>query len=102
MVLALTALAWRGAVVAVVAMLMLILAANVVLPQPATRPGVEPADAWTCPATHAIKGNFTPTAPREVCIYHVQGGQYYVKTKPERCYATDDEARQDGCRRSRR
>jgi hypothetical protein len=102
MVLALTALAWRGAVVAVVAMLMLILAANVVLPQPAKRPGVEPADAWTCPRRHAIKGTFTPTDPREVCIYHIQGGPYYAKTKPERCYATDDEARRDGCRRSRR
>ncbi len=95
-------LAWRGAVVTAVALLMLILSANVVLPQPAKRPGVEPLDAWTCPATHPIKGNFTPTDPREVCIYHVQGGQYYVKTKPERCYATDDEGRRDGCRRSRR
>jgi len=25
-----------------------------------------------------------------------------AKTKPERCYATEEEARQDGCRRSRR
>ena len=80
----------------------------VVLPSPVAaqtppgRPGVEPANAWTCPLTHPIKGNFTPTNPRELCIYHVQGGQYYEKTKPERCYATDDDARRDGCRRSKR
>jgi hypothetical protein len=47
----------RGAVVGAVAVLMLILAANVVLPQP--RPGVEPQDARTCPLSHPIKGNFT-------------------------------------------
>jgi len=47
-------LAWRGAVVGGVAVLMLILAANVVLPQP--RPGVEPQDATTYSG--------------ERCIYH--------------------------------
>ena len=40
-----------------------------------TRPGVEPKDAWTCPATHPIKGNFT-TYSGERCIYHVRGGQF--------------------------
>lgn len=65
------------------------------------RPGVESQDAWTCPATHPIKGNFT-TYSGERCIYHVPGGQFYGKTKPERCYATEDEGRKDGCRRSRR
>lgn len=44
----------------------------------------------------------TPTYSGERCIYHVPGGQFYDKTKPERCYATEEEARQDGCRRSRR
>ena len=95
-------LAWRGAVVGAIAVGMLILAANVVLPQTVARPGVQPQDAWTCPATYPIKGNFTPTDPREMCIFHVQSGEYYSRTKPERCYATDDEARRDGCRRSRR
>jgi hypothetical protein len=95
-------LVWRGAVVGVVGVIMVILAASIALPQPAARPGVQPQDAWTCPGTYPIKGNFTPTDPREVCIYRVQGGEYYTRTKPERCYATDDEARRDGCRRSRR
>ena len=29
-------------------------------------------------------------------------GQFFDKTKPERCYATAEEARRDGCRWSRR
>jgi hypothetical protein len=61
-------LAGRGAVVGGVAVLMLILAANVVLPQP--KPGVEPQDAPACPLSHSIKGNFT-TYSGGRCIYHV-------------------------------
>jgi len=63
--------------------------------------GVQPVDAWTCPASHQIKGNFT-TYSGEPCIYHVPGRGFYGKTKPERCYASEDEARRDGCRRSKR
>jgi micrococcal nuclease len=65
------------------------------------RPGVPPQDARTCPITHPIKGNFT-TYSGERCIYHSPGGAFYGKTKPERCYASDEEARQDGCRASKR
>jgi hypothetical protein len=68
---------------------------------PPARPGVPPKDAWTCPLTHPIKGNFT-TSSGERCIYHMKGGQYYGKTKPERCYATEADAVKDGCRRSKR
>jgi hypothetical protein len=63
--------------------------------------GVAPISAWECPATHPIKGNFT-TYSGESCIYHVRGGAFYNKTKPERCYATADDARADGCRASKR
>lgn len=70
-------------------------------PSGPARSGVPPKDAWTCPTTHPIKGNFT-TYSGERCIYHVLGGQFYDKTKPERCYATEEEARKDGCRRSKR
>ena len=68
---------------------------------PSGKVGLAPTEAWTCPTTHPIKGNFT-TYSGERCIYHVPGGQFYDKTKPERCYATENEARQDGCRRSKR
>jgi micrococcal nuclease len=66
-----------------------------------SRPGAPPQDSWNCPATHPIKGNFT-TYSGEPCIHHVPGGRFYGRTKPERCYATEDDARRDGCRRSRR
>jgi hypothetical protein len=64
------------------------------------KPGVPPVDEWTCPATHPIRGNLTTRTGE--CIYHVRGGGFYEKTKPERCYATEEEARRDGCRRSKR
>lgn len=54
-----------------------------------------------CPPSHPIKGNFT-TYSGERCIYHVPGGQFYYRTRPERCYATEQDAVIDGCRRSRR
>jgi hypothetical protein len=65
------------------------------------RPGVPPEDARTCPVTQPIKGTFT-TYSGERCIYHPPAGEFYGKTKPERCYATGDDARQDGCRASTR
>ena len=60
-----------------------------------------PVDAWQCPGTHPIKGNFTPyTAPVEKCIFHLPGGQFYNATKPEKCYRTPQDALVDGCRQS--
>jgi len=55
----------------------------------------------TCPATHPVKGSFA-TRTGERCIYHVPGGELYGGTKAQRCYATEGEAQQDGCSRSKR
>jgi micrococcal nuclease len=71
------------------------------LRQAKERPGVLPEGPWTCPRAQPVKGNFTPTTG-ERCTFHMPDGELYSATKPDRCYATDDEARQDGCRRSRR
>jgi hypothetical protein len=68
---------------------------------PRGRGGVPPQDVWSCSPSHPIKGNFT-TYSGEPCIYHIPGGRLYPKTKPERCYVTEDDAQQDGCRRSKR
>jgi micrococcal nuclease len=65
------------------------------------RPGVPPKTGWSCPLTHPIKADFT-TYSSERCIYYVPGSSAYAESHTERCYATEDEARQDGCRRSRR
>jgi micrococcal nuclease len=75
--------------------------AQAIRPTSGVRPGVDPESAWACPSSHPIKGNFTPHS-RERCIHHLPGGEFYGRTKPERCYATEAEARQDGCRKSRR
>jgi hypothetical protein len=64
-------------------------------------PGVPPISPWQCPLTHVIKGNFT-TYNGERCIYHVPGGAFYEKTKPERCYASHQDAVAHGCRQSKR
>jgi hypothetical protein len=46
------------------------------------------------------QGHLT-TYSGERCIYHSPGGEFYRRTKPERCYVTAEEAVKDGCRRSR-
>ena len=80
---------------------MLALTISTALAQTSPRPGVPPQDVWTCPLTHPIKGNFS-TYSGEPCIYHMKGGQFYGKTKPERCFSTEEDAVKDGCRRLKR
>ena len=65
------------------------------------RPGQPPTNGWTCPLDHPIKGDFR-TYSGDRCIYYPPGTPTYVESRTDRCYATEDEARQDGCRRSRR
>ncbi|MEX2221257.1 MAG: thermonuclease family protein [Candidatus Rokuibacteriota bacterium] len=65
------------------------------------RPGVEPKGRASCPLTHPIKADFH-TYSSERCIYYVPSSPAYLESRSERCYATEAEARQDGCRRSRR
>lgn len=62
--------------------------------------GVKPADEWNCPRTHPIKGNIN--LRKGTMIYHLPGGAFYDKTKPEKCYATEEDARADGFRKSKR
>ena len=65
----------------------------------AERPGVPPETLWTCPATHPIKGYVSEQSQRRV--YHVPGSRFYEEVSPERCYASEDEARRDGSRPAR-
>lgn len=57
---------------------------------------ISPIDEWNCPETHLIKGNVNSM------IYHLPNGTYYHRTKPEKCYATEEDARADGFRKSKR
>ena len=63
--------------------------------------GVTPERGWRCPPGHPIKANFH-TYSTERCIYYVPGGTGYPESRSDRCYASEDEARADGCRRSQR
>jgi micrococcal nuclease len=65
------------------------------------RPGVAPTNGWSCPLAHPIKGDFR-TYSTERCIYYLPGTTTYAESRTDRCYANEDEARQDGCRRTRR
>jgi endonuclease YncB( thermonuclease family) len=65
------------------------------------RPGVAPTNGWSCPLGHPIKGDFQ-TYSAERCIYYLPGTATYVESRTDRCYANEDEARRDGCRRTRR
>jgi hypothetical protein len=56
---------------------------------------VSPNDDGTAPATHPIKAN------EKSGIYHVPGGRFYGRTKPERCYATPSDAEADGYRQAK-
>jgi micrococcal nuclease len=66
------------------------------------RRGVAPDGASTCPAQQPIKGQKTSYTGGGRCVYHVPDGELYGATKADRCYATVEEARQDGCVAARR
>lgn len=51
---------------------------------------------WNCPSWAPIKGNASSM------IYHVPGGAYYDRTKPEKCFSTESAAQAAGYRKSKR
>ena len=63
------------------------------------RPGIAPDSPWTCPASHPIKGYVSAELGRR--IYFLPEGPFYDEASPERCYASEDEARRDGSRPAR-
>ena len=64
------------------------------------RPGVAPDSPWTCPASHSIKGYLSAESGRRI-YFLPGGGPFYDEASPERCYASEDEARRDGSRPAR-
>jgi hypothetical protein len=53
---------------------------------------VAPDDAGGCPLTHPVKANGNSR------IFHVPGGQFYDRTRAERCYVDAAAAEADGYR----
>lgn len=60
------------------------------------RPGLPAPGPWTCPASHPIKGYVSAESGRRV--YFVPAHPFYDEASPERCYASEAEARHDGGR----
>jgi hypothetical protein len=58
----------------------------------AARPGVPPDGPWACPAGAPIKGYLSQSGR----VYFLPGTAFYDEASPERCYASEDEARRDG------
>ncbi len=54
------------------------------------------AKSVNCPNDKPIKGN------AQSGIYHIPDGQYYIKTRPERCFATEEEAQKADYRKSKK
>ncbi len=70
---------------------------SVLVAQPAhanDRPGTEPETPWACPTSHPIKGYASAESGRRV--YYLPGSRFYEEASPERCYASEEEARRDG------
>jgi hypothetical protein len=61
--------------------------------QAAARAGVPPNGDGRCPAGYPVKGNVREDSVR---LYHVPGQRSYDQTKPERCFATEEDARKAG------
>lgn len=59
-------------------------------------PHTPQSKAVNCPNNKLIKAN------AQSGIYHVPSGQYYHKTKPEKCFATEEDAQKAGYRKSKR
>ena len=58
-------------------------------------PGAPAPGPWACPASHPIKGYLSAESGR---VYFVPTHLFYDEASPERCYATEEEARTDGSR----
>jgi hypothetical protein len=54
-----------------------------------------PADDGSCPDGFPVKVNATSG------IFHVPGGRFYDRTKPDRCYSTAAAAEADGYRQAK-
>jgi hypothetical protein len=57
--------------------------------------------AWVAPVDGACPDGYPIKANDNSGIYHVPGGRFYERTRPERCYPTAEAAEADGYRRSK-
>lgn len=61
--------------------------------------GVAPATTSSCPSDHPIKGYASRHS--QAGVYYAPGSASYARVNPERCFASETEARQAGYRAGR-
>lgn len=66
-----------------------------------TGPDIE-AKAWVDPVDGACPDGYPIKAKLSSGIYHLPGGLSYERTKPDRCYASEQDAKEDGLRPPKR
>jgi hypothetical protein len=62
--------------------------------------GVPPRDATRCPDEHPVKG-YASKQGQGAGVYYLPESSQYPRVSPERCFATDREARDAGYRAGR-
>lgn len=67
----------------------------------AEAPAAAPEQAWVTPAGDGECPDGFPVKANQSGIYHVPGGRFYERTRPERCYASPEAAERDGYRRAK-
>ena len=60
-----------------------------------------PSATWVAPVDGACPDGYPVKANDNSRIFHVPGGRFYARTVPERCYATAEDAADDGYRRAK-
>lgn len=67
--------------------------------RPPAEAGAPPRSDGSCPDSAAIKGNIGRSGER---IFHVPGGEFYMRTHAERCFGSGRDAEAAGFRASQR
>jgi hypothetical protein len=64
-------------------------------------PAADPPRSWVAPVDGACPAGYQVKANERSGIYHVPGGRFYERTRPDRCYAEAADAEADGYRRAK-
>lgn len=64
-------------------------------------PVAEAPPAWVAPVEGACPAGYPVKVNERSGIYHVPGGRFYERTRPDRCYAEAAGAEADGYRRAK-
>lgn len=76
--------------------------AGATAPSVGAAPEPAPGASWVRPVDGVCPSGYLVKAKEASKIFHIPGGAFYARTKPERCYRTVADAEADGYRASKR